>query len=196
MNHRRMLILGVVLLVFGCIASLYLAAIITSARIEGAFTGIVTDSPTNQFEHLKCPLLLSKNETASVVATISNLTGDSLDYLVRIEAYGLSIRSPAEEKVSIPGGQTARVSWDVMAVESGNQAIVVQAVSSADLALPGTFHAWPTSFRQVCGIRAIDGPLTGKQVLLLSLTSILVGAVISFPRLYAKIRQRASAKTA
>jgi hypothetical protein len=191
MNQQRVFILGVIPLVLGCIASLYLALIITNARIEGIFSTTVTDSPTTRFENLKCPLLLNKKETGSVVATISNPTSDTLDYSVHIETYGFNIRSPDEEiKVTIPGGQTTEITWVVTAVESGNRAIAVQAISSTDSALPGPFHMWPTSFREGCGIRVIDGPLTGKQALFLSLTGVFAGAVMSFPWLYATIRQR------
>lgn len=194
MNRRRIFILGVILLVLGCIPSLYLALIITNAKIEGIFSTLVTDSPTTRFENLKCPLLLNKNETASVVATIPNPTNDTLGYSVHIETYGFSIRPPDEEiKVTIPGGQTTEITWVVMAVESGNQAIAVQAISRDDSALPGPFHMWPTSFREGCGIRVINGPLTGKQALFLSLTGVFAGAATSFPQLYAKTRKRVSA---
>lgn len=193
MNRRRIFILGVIFLLLGCITSLYLALIITNARIKGIFYTMASDSPSNQFKNFECPLLLSKNETASVVATISNPTSDSLDYFVHIEAYGFSIRSPDKElEVIVPGGYTTKVTWVVTAIESGNQAIAIEAVSSKDSALPGPFHMWPTSFREGCGILVIDGPLTGKQVLFLSLTSVFVGAAASFPWLYAKMRQRIS----
>jgi len=191
MNQRKTLIVGVIILLLGCITSLYLALKIANARIEGIFYTMASDSPSNQFKHFRCPLLLSKNETASVVVTISNPTSDGLDYFVHIEAYGFSIRSPDKElEVIIPGGYSTEITWVVTAVENGNRAIAVEAVSSKDSALPGPFHVWPTSFREGCGILVIDGPLTGKQVLLLSLTSVFVGAVMSFPRLYAKIRER------
>jgi len=194
MNQRKILVLGVILLVLGCTTSLYLALMIVNAKIEGVFYTIVTESPTTQFKNFRCPLLLNKNETASVVATISNPTSDSLDYLVHIETYGFSIHSPDEERVevTIPGGQATEVTWSVTAVESGNQAIAIEALSSSDLALPGLFHTWPTSFREGCGILVLNDSLTGKQALFLSLASIFVGAVISFPWLYAKIRQRKS----
>lgn len=195
MNQRKTFIVGVIFLLLGCITSLYLALIITNARIKGIFYTMASDSPTNQFKNFQCPLLLSENETASVVATISNPTSDSLHYFVHIEAYGFSIRSPDKElEVIVPGGYNTEVAWVVTPIESGNWAIAIEAVSSKDSALPGPFHMWPTSFREGCGIRVINGPLTGKQVLLLSLTSVFVGAGMSFPRLYEKIRERIKRK--
>jgi hypothetical protein len=185
MNQRKALVVGVILLLLGCIASLYLALKIANARIEGIFSTLASDSPSNQFKRFRCPLLLSKNETASVAVTISNPTSDDLDYFVHIQAYGFSIRSPDKElEVVIPGGHTTEITWAITAVENGNRAIAVEAVSSKDSALPGPFHMWPTSFREGCGILVINGPLTGKQVLLLSLTTVFVGAVVSFLRLY------------
>ncbi|MDH4138162.1 MAG: hypothetical protein OEW09_15805 [Anaerolineae bacterium] len=195
MNQRKTFIVGVIFLLLGCITSLYLALIITNARIKGIFYTMASDSPTNQFKHFQCPLLLSKNETASVFATISNPTSDSLHYFVHIEAYGFSTRSPNKElEVIVPGGYNTEVTWVVTAIESGNRAIAIEAVSNKDSALPGPFHMWPTSFREGCGILVINGPFTGKQVLLLSLSSVFVGAVMSFPRLYTKIRERIKRK--
>jgi hypothetical protein len=72
MNRRRILTLGVILLVLGCTTSLYLALTIVNAKIRGVFSTMASDSPTTQFENFQCPLLLNENETASVVATISN----------------------------------------------------------------------------------------------------------------------------
>ena len=191
MDQRKIRIVGVVFLLWGCLASLYLALKIVNARIEGIFSTVASDSPSNRFEHLRCPLLLSRDEAASVAVTISNPTGEDLDYSVHIETRGFDIGSPGGElEVEIPGSLGTEISWIVTARERGNQAIVVQAISSADAALPGPFHLWPTSFREGCGIPVINGPLTGKQVLLQSLASVLIGAGMVFPGLYAKLGER------
>ena len=191
MNKRGIFVIGVIFLLLGCITSTYLGLRITNARIEGIFSTTASDAPTKQFKRFRSPLLLGRNETASIAVTILNPTSESLEYSVHIEARGLSIRSPETElKVSVPGGQTAKIAWVVTAIEIGDQTIAVQAVSDKDVALPGPFHMWPTSFRQGCGILVIDGPLTGRQVVLSSLTCVLIGAILSFPRLYAKLRKK------
>jgi hypothetical protein len=189
MNQRRTLIVGVIFLLLGCIASLYLALKITHARIEGIFSTIASDSPTNTFKNFQCPLLLNVNETASVSATILNPISDTLNYSIHIEADGLVI-SPTEHElgVTIPGNQTTEVAWAVTATKGGEQTIAIQAASAKDLALSGLGHPWPTSFREGCGILVVDGPLTGRQVLFLGLTSALIGAVLSFLWLCAEVR--------
>jgi hypothetical protein len=195
MDQRKIRIVGVVFLLWGCLSGLYLAVRIANARIEGIFSTVASDSPSNQFEHLRCPLLLSRGETGSVSVTIANPTSGGLDYSVHIEAYGFDIGSPGKElEVSIAGGLSAEIAWTVTARESRNQAIVIEAISSTDAALPGPFHMWPTSFREGCGIPVIKGPLTGKQVLLQSLASVLIGAGMVFPGLYAKLGERLGRK--
>jgi hypothetical protein len=195
MDRRTIRIVGVVFLLWGCLSGLYLAVKIANARIEGIFSTIASDSPSNQFEHLRCPFLLSRGEAATVAVTIANPTGEDLDYSVHIEGRGFDIGPPGKElEVEIPGGLSTEIAWTVTAGESGNQAIVVQAISSIDAALPGPFHMWPTSFREGCGIPVINGPLTGKQVLVQSLASVLVGAAMVFPRLYAKLGRRVKGK--
>lgn len=195
MDQRKTRIVGVVFLLWGCFSSLYLALKIANARIEAIFSTMASDSPSNRFEHLRCPLLLSRGEDASVAVTILNPTSNDLDYTVHIEAHGLDIGSPGKElDVKIPGGLSTEIAWIVTAGESGNQAIVIKAVSSIDAALPGPFHMWPTSFRESCGIPVINGPLTGKQVLLQSLASILVGVGMVFSRLYARLGERIKGK--
>jgi hypothetical protein len=195
MNQRRIRIVGVVFLLWGCLTSCYIALRIVNARIEGIFSTLASDSPSNQFERLRCPLLLRAGETVPVSVTILNPTDEDLDYSVHIEAYGFDIESSDKElEVEMPGGLSTEIVWTVTARESGNQAIVVQAISSLDAALPGPFHMWPTSFREGCGIPVINGPLTGKQVLLQSLASVLLGAGVVFPRLYAKLGERLGRK--
>jgi hypothetical protein len=152
---------------------------------------VASDSPTNQFKRFQSPLLLGRNETTSIAVTILNPTSESLEYTVHIEARGLSIQSPEQElEITVPGGQTAEIAWVVTAIESGNQTVAVQAVSDRDAALPGPYHMWPTSFRQGCGILVIGRPWTGKLVLLSSLVCVPIGAILSFPRLYAKLKRR------
>lgn len=182
MKRRTAIIIGVILILVGAIASLYIALGVVNARITGIFATSVTDSPTNRFESLRCPLLASVGETVSVVAIIRNPTSDDLDYSMQIEAPGFHVQSPDRElKASVPGNQATQVNWVLTMVEPGRQAIAVQALSSQDLALPGPFHSWPTSFRQGCGVLVTSGPLTGQQILFFGLASILVGAGILLP---------------
>ena len=184
MKRRKIDVLGLMLFLIGCISTLSLAVVIILARVEGIFSSIRTDSPQNQFNDLRCPLLVSKNETFSVITTISNPTTTS--YNLDIEADGFNILTTDEEVTP----HEIIWTWVVTAVEGGKQTFVIQALSHKDLALPGIFHMWPTSFLDGCGIFVLNSPLTGKQVLLLSLTITIIGAVMSFPRLYWKIKER------
>jgi hypothetical protein len=56
MDQRKIRIVGVVFLLWGCLSGLYLAVRIANARIEGIFSTVASGSPSNRFEHLRCPL--------------------------------------------------------------------------------------------------------------------------------------------
>lgn len=189
MSKRGVFIIGIILFLTGCVSSLYLAFMIAHARIEGIFNTMTTDSPTNRFENFRCPLLVSTNETVSVVVILANPIADSLDYTIRIGTDGFVTRSQEKElRVTVPGGQATELTWTITPVKHGNQAIAVQAVSSRDSALPGPFHTWPTSFGEGCGILVIDSAWTGTQVLLATLSSLVIGVSLAFPWLRVRIR--------
>ena len=191
MNQRIVVIAGSILLLMGCGTSLYLLVAVTNAYIQGIFSTLVTDTPTNHFESFKCPLLLGRKETNKVSVSITNPSSDSLEYSIQMATDGFRVDLPAREQtVVLPGHQTTTLVWTVTAVKAGNQAIAVQALSNKDSALPGPFHLWPTSFREGCGILVIDSPWTGMQVALLGLTGTLVGAGVTSTWLYARIRGR------
>jgi hypothetical protein len=192
MNQRIAAIAGSILLFAGCLTSLYLVVAVTNAYLEGIFSTTVTDTPSNHFESFNCPFLLGRNETNKVSVLITNPTIGSLEYSVKIAADGFRVEPPAREQtVTLPGNQTATLVWIVTAVKAGNQAIVVQALSNDDSALPGPYHTWPTSFREGCGILVIDVPLTGAQVMWLSGISVLAGTATTFPWLSKRLRGRA-----
>ncbi len=191
MNQRILLIVGSVLLLVGCLTALYLGIRVENAYIEGIFFAVVSDSPTNKFESFHCPSLLTKNEVGRVSVSITNPTTDTLEYSVDISAVGIRLDPPASRStITISGGQTTTLSWRVIAVSAGNQAIVVQATSYRDLALPGPFHDWPSSFRETCGIFVSDGPFTSTQAASLSAASILAGAALTFVWQLRRLRQR------
>jgi hypothetical protein len=184
MYRRKLSVLGLILFIAGCIASFYLAVVIILTRAEGIFASIRTDSPQNQFNTLRCPLLVGENETFTVTVTISNPTTTKYD--LSIEADGFNTLTMDEEVTP----HEIIWTWVVTAVEGGKQAIVIQALSHKDLALPGVFHMWPTSFLDSCGIFVIKSPLIGKHTLFLCLMILIIGAILSFPQLYLKIRER------
>jgi len=191
MKQRLTLIVGGVLLLAGCGAGLYLIATITNAQLLGIFAAIVTDAPSNTFTAFNCPLLLGRTEASQVSVSITNPTQDSLEYAVTFATVGLTADAPVRTQAAvIAGHETTTLVWKVTAVEAGNQAIFVQAVSNRDRAQPGPFHTWPTSFQQGCGVFVIDTPLTGVQVMWLIGLSILTGIVLIFSWLSSRWRSR------
>jgi hypothetical protein len=184
---------GGLLLVTSCLASLYLSIAVADAYLAGIFSTIVTDASVNDFQSFNCPLLLGRHETNQVSVSIANPTSSNLVYTITIAADGLVVESPTpEQTAAIPSHQTTTLVWPVTAVATGNRAIAVQAVSANDLALPGPFHSWPTSYRQGCGVLVLDTSLSGLQVMGLIGIGALAGIALSIPWL---ARRRRRSKT-
>jgi hypothetical protein len=97
MRQRLVFITGIILFLAGCIASLYLFAMVFNAQLYGIFLGIHTESPTQEFRDLRCPLVVSKNETIPIAVSIFNPTTQNLDYRIWIEPQGFVVRSPEKE---------------------------------------------------------------------------------------------------
>jgi hypothetical protein len=191
MKQGKVLVLGVVLFIAGVFGCLYFALQIEGARLHGIFSSIRTDSPSQSFQTFQCPYFVDQGETASVRVTIQNSSPDPLDYSVQIAADGFRIGAAVrEQEITVPSQQIVDVNWTVTALDSGQQVIVVEAVSSKDAALPETFHMWPTSYREGCGILVLAGPVKGWQLLGLGLGSVVVGSVLAISWIYEKIRAR------
>ena len=108
-RRRLVLITGLVLVLAGCISSLYLFSMILNAQIYGLFLGIVTESPTQEFRDLRCPLVVSRNETIPIAVSIFNPTTQDLDYRIWIEPHGFVVGSPGEKlRITAPGGADDR----------------------------------------------------------------------------------------
>jgi hypothetical protein len=195
-RRRIMFITGIMLFLAGCITGLYLVARIFIAQLKG-IVWIASDAPMTRFRDLRCPLMVSKNDTAPIAGSIFNPTTQDLDYHILIYPHGFVVRPPGEEmSITAPGWQTTEITWSVTAVEPGDQAILVEALSERDLADPNgsIFSSWPTSFQRTCGILVSDSPWMGRWGAGLSLASLAVGAALTCPWLYAGIRARIKTK--
>lgn len=175
MGQRKSLVVEITLLLLSCALALYSGLVIAGARFSGLFSGVVSEAPVNQFQEFRCPLVVSRNETAVVGVILANPTASSLDYDVQIELKGFRLLSPVDTfRLTLPGGQSAELTWLIRAFEDGNQAAIVQAISNQDREdSRGLFPIYTTSFRQSCGILVIDDPWTVILVLLLILTGLL-----------------------
>lgn len=190
MQQRAVAVTGSILLMAGCLTGLFLILATLKARIEGVVSTIVTDAPSQQFKSFHCPFLMGNDETGQVTASIANPIADPIEYSINIVSSGLAVdTASSRQTLTVAGHQTSTLAWKVVAGTPGNQAIIIQATSAKDLALPGPFHAWPTSFRESCGILVIDIPLTGLQMAGLCGLCILVGIALILPTLLQRGRK-------
>jgi hypothetical protein len=180
-------LVGGLILVAGGLASLLLAGAVTRAYLNGIFSIIVTETPVNRFAALRCPRLLGRREATTISVVIRNPVSSSLEYAVQAAGAGFRVDAPAsDQRVIVPGGQTVSLVWQVTPLGPGDQAIIAQAVSAADSALPGPFHLWPTSFRESCGVLVLDLTLSEAQVVGLCIVSLLTGVVLIYPWLISR----------
>lgn len=176
MGQRKLLVMGIAILLLSCTFALYSGLVIAGARLNGLFSRIVSEAPVNQFQQFRCPFVVSRNETAVVGVTLANPTSNSLVYDVQIELNGFDLLSSTEKfGLTLPGEERTELTWLIRPLEIGDQAVTVQAISSQDLEEPaGLFPIYTTSFRQSCGILVINGPWTVILILLLILTGLLI----------------------
>jgi hypothetical protein len=202
MKTHRLLIPGLLLLLAGCITTLYLAAMILGARVNAIFQNIVHDGPNTPFPRMRCPLMLSSYDRARVGVTLVNPTDAPLSYDVQVQVSGLLLGGESSTVKLAPGERTS-LYWTVAAPpfvaprsertwptgSVGTPHITFRALSDADRALPGPFHAWPTSYRQVCGVWIVNSPFKRVSILGLPLGSLVAG--VGLCALYAiKRKQR------
>jgi hypothetical protein len=201
MKTRTLLIVGLVLLLAGCAVILYLALMIVGARVNAVFDGIVHDAPNASFPRMRCPLMLSSYERARAGVTLVNHTDAPLVYDVQVQVSGLLLEGEGSTVQLAPGERTS-LYWIVTAPpfavprSEGTPHITVQAVSDADRALPGPFHAWPTSYRQICGVWVVNSPLKSGILLGLPLGSLVTGmGLCTFHILKRKQRPKEDTRT-
>jgi hypothetical protein len=192
MSHRRIFILGFILLFLGFLSCFILAALAWQAYSSAIFSSIGHEnSPGNQFQKLQCPIFMNLGRSATINVIFRNPTGDAIAYSMYLETDGFSIDSRTASHMLIPGGQLGEDSWTVTAVKDGAHAIRIEASSSKDIPTSSTpFYSRPTSFGGVCGILVISGPLSGPQILFLGLVSSLTGGALLVTWYSRRIKQR------
>ena len=191
MLRRVLFILGVVLLFFGCSTCFAIYQLTSRASNLHKAYSIVSDAPTNPFQAFECPALVNQGEAISIRATLANPASETLVYSLSVKTIGLQIDAIAAlQEVTLAAGQTVEFTWQAAATDEQYHEFTVEAISDKDLALPGPFHFWPTSFRDGCVVEMFAGPLKYQYVACLGLAGLLAGAALAFPWLAQQIKRR------
>jgi hypothetical protein len=133
-------------------------------------SGISPDSPLR----LNCPIAITTDEIGTVSANIKNTTEKEKSFFVRThisEGY-LSLMREVNQKISVPAGQTEKLSWEISAEDAVyNRVVMFRVYVSPSYPIP--------SQGNFCGVLVLNTPLlTGTQVFILLLVTSLAGVII------------------
>lgn len=189
-KQRWMTIIGIGLYLFGVAAGMYLVVRVAMAQINTTFAAIETDRPPILKDMVKCPVVLGRDESGRVTASIPNLTDQPLNYRVDFGVYlgGVSLLTFASsQQITVPPKQSAELHWTVLprianrSALDDTQALIVKvyAYADTDVAQPGGFKPFRASYSGYCSIWV---PAWGANLTLfgLSLIGMVAGGLVVY----------------
>jgi hypothetical protein len=107
-------VFGMLLFLFGILAGLLLATVITWANFEAVFYGF--DRLSNeQLGTLRCPLLMTTNDTRTVSAEFSNPGDKPAQFIARTDISTVGPLQRTDELLSFAPGERKKLTWTVNA---------------------------------------------------------------------------------
>lgn len=177
MNLRERLArpLGILLFSAGLLLGMALFGTLVWADFEAVLfnPGRRYDAPLRS---LRCPVMITRSETGTVTASLTNPLDRSIDRYVRAhitDGY-VTLMREVDQSVSIASGERERLAWEVTADDAAfERFILVRIVVRGRYPLP--------SRQGTCGIFVVDVPyLTGEQVFGLVFTASLISMGMGF----------------
>ncbi len=86
-------------------------AVTSDSRVGEAIHQLVSTKPL--VVNVQAPRFFVVDDSARVGATILNNTGQALEVTLYLEAEGATLRSPAEQRISVPAGRQQYASWEI-----------------------------------------------------------------------------------
>jgi hypothetical protein len=128
------------------------------------------------FSGLKCPVVLSRNEVATVSARLGNSSNEAVQPYYEVEISGIARTRTVENQVTVPAHSSKTVQWTVSAADVDIGYFVMMKMDILPMAGYSTRE-------DTCGMVILNlGALTGGQFvgagLGLSLLAILLGLVV------------------
>jgi hypothetical protein len=155
-KRRRLLLLALVLFITGCMLNLFLCSAFAdlfgqSLNISGATYG--GGAPT-ELKNMDCPLFLSKQETGSFSAIVSNPTNSEHRADVTFSTYEFAQKSSEFHQVlQIPANSTTRVTWSVSFDRIGSHFVRVKLTNDDP-----TSRSYEQESFDYCGVAVLDAP--------------------------------------
>ncbi len=153
-RRRRLLLLSLVLLITGCVLNLFLCSAFAnlfgeSFQIPGYMSGGGVPISLKQMD---CPVFLSKQETGSFSAIVSNPTSSehraSVTFFTREAIQSLS---PSYQVVLLPPNSTTHATWSVSFDRPGSHFVYIELTNDD----PTSQSDGQKSF-DYCGVAVID----------------------------------------
>jgi hypothetical protein len=185
LNRRRALgILGTIVVLIGIGLAASEAWLLYTTENSGLYLNLVSESPTTRAAAIQCPDAWALGNEGAVRVTLNNPTTKPMAYKVVFSVYSDHDLDNTYTVIdTIPAAQNGDVSSPLTG-PSGRyyQFASLYAYSDDDLALPGPFHMWPTSYRASCGVRLTASPSYRTLALgaLLSPILVVIGAALSY----------------
>ncbi len=183
-------VVGLPILLFGCFVVCTVCAVLAAALATGldvpTFASYSLDGPVPSLGQLSCPMLLGKNEPATVVVSISNPSKISQQINLSISKDQLGL-TPIEldAKIALAPLESTEKKWNVRLESLGNYSIWVRMKDIDDLSLPSFYY----ETHCVIGVIETFG-LTAAQFQAIGFISIITGGILVAIWLYARRKSK------
>lgn len=189
MITRGLSISGVILLSFGCLASLFLTWTVFDVRRDEIIphTG-GSDQPL--LVELSCPEFLSNNEHGQIQATIANRSAEAIQLQVRMNAPSFAIHNLQNSATLLSPGESIRLSWEVTPQTTGKQLISLSTLPTSSQGQESQ-KSPVASASTKCSIGVFHlFNLNGRQVESIGTFGLMAGALLLTYWLYDRWRGR------
>jgi len=167
--------LGVLLFSIGLLLAATLFGAIIWADFEAVLfnPGLQQDAPLRS---LRCPLMITRSETGTVTASLSNPLDRSTERYVRAhitDGY-VTLMREVNQRVPLEPGEKQQLEWEVTAADAAfERFILVKVILRGRYPLP--------SRQGTCGILVVDVPLlNGEQLFGLAFTGSLLAMAVGY----------------
>lgn len=168
-------LLGLLLFSAGLILGMALFGMIIWADFEAVLfdPGLQQDTTLNS---LRCPVMITKAETGTVTASLTNPLDRSTERYIRVHVTDgfVTLMRQINQRLPLDPGETQQLAWSVTADDAAfERLILVKVIVRGRYPLP--------SRQGTCGIVVVDAPyLTGHQIFGISLAASLLSIGMGF----------------